>query len=325
MVSFCTLSFPEEYTALAAWYERCSLCPRACGIDRLERAGVCGASDVLRIGRAALHWWEEPCLVGEQGSGAIFFSHCALGCVYCQNKALAQGAGVDVSVERLAQVMLDLQNEQRAANINLVTASHYAPSVARVLRSLRRSEEDQHSDAMLHIPVVWNSAGYEGQATLQLLDGLVDIYLVDFKYANPKTAQRLSHAQDYPDIALAAIDEMLSQVGEPQFDENGLLRKGVIVRHLVLPGYVDDSLEALSVIHERFGNRVLVSIMNQFTVVDSDLDLRAYGLEEMVSDEDYERVLDHADALGIEDYFWQEGGAASESFVPAFDGTGVLC
>ncbi len=292
------------------------LCPRACNIDRTRRVGVCGAREVLKIGRAALHWWEEPCLVGDRGSGAIFFAHCALGCVYCQNKRLAEGEGIEVDPQRLAEIMLELQNEQHAANINLVTASHYAPTVAAVLSVLRGSGQ-------LHIPVAWNTSGYERAETLALLDGLVDVYLVDFKYANAQTAERLSRAKDYPAVALGAIERMILQVGEPQFDEAGYLRKGVIVRHLVLPGYVDDSLAALKVLHERFGPRVMMSIMNQFTIVDDAFDLAAYGLERAVSDEDYERVLDFADELGIEDYFWQEGGAASESFVPAFDGTGV--
>lgn len=292
------------------------LCPRACNIDRTRRVGVCGAHEVLKIGRAALHWWEEPCLVGDRGSGAIFFAHCALGCVYCQNKRLAEGEGIEVDSQRLAEIMLELQNEQHAANINLVTASHYAPVVAMVLSALRGSGQ-------LHIPVVWNTSGYERAETLALLDGLVDVYLVDLKYANAQTAERLSHAKDYPAVALDAIERMIAQVGEPQFDEAGYLRKGVIVRHLVLPGYVDDSLTALKVLHERFGPRVLMSIMNQFTIVDDAFDHVAYGLDRAVSDEDYERVLDFADELGIEDYFWQEGGAASESFVPAFDGTGV--
>lgn len=293
------------------------LCPRACNIDRTDRMGVCGADAVLKIGRAALHWWEEPCLVGDRGSGAIFFAHCSLGCVYCQNKRLAEGEGVEVSPQRLAEIMLELQDEQHAANINLVTASHYAPTVAAVLSVLRGSGQ-------LRIPVVWNTSGYERAETLALLDGLVDVYLVDFKYASAQTAARLSCAKDYPGIALDAIERMISQVGEAHFDEEGYLRKGVIVRHLVLPGYVDDSLAALKVLHERFNSRVMMSIMNQFTIVDDVFDCEAYGLERVVSDEDYERVLDFADELGIEDYFWQEGGAASESFVPAFDGTGVV-
>lgn len=292
------------------------LCPRACNIDRTRKVGVCGAREALKIGRAALHWWEEPCLVGDRGSGAIFFAHCALGCVYCQNKRLAEGEGIEVDPQRLAEIMLELQDEQHAANINLVTASHYAPTVAAVLSALRGSGQ-------LHIPVVWNTSGYERAETLALLDGCVDVYLVDFKYANAQTAERLSRAKDYPDVALDAIERMIAQVGEPRFDEAGYLRKGVIVRHLVLPGYVDDSLAALKVLHERFGSRMLMSIMNQFTIVDDAFDPAAYGLERTVSDEEYERVLDLADELGVEDYFWQEGGAASESFVPAFDGTGV--
>lgn len=282
--------------------------------------------------------------MGERGSGAIFFAHCALGCVYCQNKRLAAGEGVDASLVRLAEIMLELQNEHHAANINLVTASHYAPSVASVLRTLRLepgyTSEDLRgavfsgssqvveglsaTEGLLRIPVVWNTSGYESVDTLALLEGLVDIYLVDLKYASATLAQRLSRAADYPEVALAAIEHMLSQVGEPRFDEKGLLRKGVIVRHLVLPGYVDESLAVLDLLWEHFGGRILLSVMNQFTIVDDSFDPGAYGLERAVSDEDYERVLDHADGLGFEDYFWQEGGAAEKSFIPAFDGTGVL-
>jgi putative pyruvate formate lyase activating enzyme len=278
---------------------------------------VCGAGTVLKIGRAALHWWEEPCLVGDRGSGAIFFAHCALGCVYCQNKRLAQGEGIEVSPQRLSEIMLELQNDQHAANINLVTASHYAPTVAAVLAALRETGQ-------LHIPVVWNTAGYERAETLALLDGLVDLYLVDFKYANPVTAKRLSRAEDYPAIALHAIETMIDQVGAAVFDDEGYMQRGVIVRHLVLPGYVDDSFAALKVLHERFGTQIMLSIMNQFTIVDDAFDYARYGLDRAVSHEAYECVLDFVDELGIEDYFWQEGGAASESFVPAFDGTGVI-
>ena len=310
------ISIPEQPKTLDA-YHACMLCPRQCGVDRFVRTGVCGANDMLCVGRAALHWWEEPCLVGERGSGAVFFAYCALGCVYCQNKRLAEGEGVDITQERLRAILLELQNEQRAANINLVTASHYAPSVAEVLHELRAS-------GTLYIPVVWNASGYESAETLALLAGLVDIYLVDFKYANARTAQRLSHASDYVEVALAAIERMIEQTGKPRLNGEGYLERGVIVRHLVLPGYVDDSLAALDLLYPRIKDRALLSILNQFTIVDETFDVRSYGLERAVSDEDYERVLDHADELGFEDYFWQEGGAASESFIPAFDGTGVL-
>lgn len=310
----CPSSFDEHSLLYAA----CQLCPRACAVDRTERVGICGASDVLKIGRAALHWWEEPCLVGDKGSGAIFFAHCALGCVYCQNKELAQGSGVEVSARRLREIMLELQDNQHAANINLVTASHYAPTVASVLKELREES------CALTVPVVWNTAGYESVQTLELLDGLVDIYLVDLKYAKSDTAARLSHARDYPEVALQAIRAMIDQVGAPMFDDEGYLKKGVIIRHLVLPGYVDESLAVLETIQQEFKGRVLVSIMNQFTIVDESFDPEAYGLGRVVSDEDYERVLTFADSLGMDDYFWQEGGAAKISFVPAFDGTGVL-
>lgn len=260
--------------------------------------------------------------MGEQGSGAIFFSHCPLGCVFCQNKALVEGEGIEVSIARLVEIMLELQDDHHAANINLVTASHYAPSVVEALKVLRRPNAG--TSASLTIPIVWNTSGYESPDMLDMLDGLVDVYLVDFKFASSEIASRLSHARDYPEVALAAIQTMLDQVGKPQFDGAGLMTKGVIIRHLVLPGYVDDSFEVLKIIHERFEKKVLVSIMNQFTILEDSFDHEAYGLERVVSDEDYERILDHADELGLEDYFWQEGGAASESFIPLFDGTGVI-
>lgn len=297
-------------------YSACRLCPRACGVDRDGgQRGVCGASSVVRLGRAALHWWEEPCLVGEQGSGAVFFSHCPLQCVYCQNKELVAGSGIDVSLDQLEKVLLRLQNEQHAANINLVTPTHYAPSIAAVLGKLRSSRA-------LSIPVVYNTSSFDSLQALQLMDGLVDVYLADFKYATALDAGKLSHAPKYPEIALAAISEMVRQVPQWEEGEQGLLEKGVIVRHLVLPGRVRESKQALSVLNGRFGNGIRLSIMSQYTPLAQGLE--RYGLAGRVTEEEYEEVLDYADELGIEDYFWQQGDAAQESFVPAFNGEGVL-
>lgn len=305
-----------QATSAANEYASCILCPRACRIDRTNNErGVCGASSTLRIGRAALHWWEEPCLVGDQGSGAVFFSHCALGCVYCQNKDLVAGAGIDVSIDQFARTILRLQNEEHAANINLVTPSHYVASIAPVLRELRAT-------GSLRIPVVYNTSSYDSVRALRSLRGSIDCYLADFKYATPDVAARLSRASDYPDVARRALDEMVDQVGDWAEDDQGLLQRGVIVRHLVLPGYVDESYKVLGLLHERYGNRIRLSIMNQFTPLRDDLS--RYGLGDKVSYQEYERVLDYADDLGIQDYFWQEGGAATESFIPLFDGTGVV-
>lgn len=309
------------------------MCPRACGVNRaIGELGVCKAPAELHIGRAALHWWEEPCLVGEQGSGAVFFSYCPLGCVYCQNEDLVAGAGIEVGFEQLKQTLLRLQNEEHAANINLVTPSHYAPTIAEALRQLRKVSAEEFSESnvvnggssgdRLVIPVVYNTSSYDSVESLRQLKGLVDIYLADFKYVSPEVARKLSRAANYPEVALVALDEMVAQVGFWSENAQGLLEKGIIVRHLVLPGHIEESFQVLRVLHERYGNKIRLSIMNQYTPLRGDL--VRYGLSGKVSNEEYESVLDYADYLGIEDYFWQEGGAATESFIPTFDGTGVI-
>lgn len=309
------------------------MCPRACGVNRaIGELGVCKAPAELHIGRAALHWWEEPCLVGEQGSGAVFFSYCPLGCVYCQNEDLVAGAGIEVGFEQLKQTLLRLQNEEHAANINLVTPSHYVPTIAEALRQLRKVSAEEFSESnvvnggssgdRLVIPVVYNTSSYDSVESLRQLKGLVDIYLADFKYISPEVARKLSHAANYPEVALVALDEMVAQVGFWSENAQGLLEKGIIVRHLVLPGHIEESFQVLRVLHERYGNKIRLSIMNQYTPLRGDL--VRYGLSGKVSNEEYESVLDYADYLGIEDYFWQEGGAATESFIPTFDGTGVI-
>lgn len=294
----------------------CKLCPRGCKVDRRVAVGVCGASNTLRIGRAALHWWEEPPLVGDQGSGAIFFSYCPLHCVYCQNKELAAGAGIEVSAAEFRQIVLRLQNEEHAANINLVTPTHYVNLIAPVLRDLKEC-------GALSIPVVYNTSGYESAASLAAMDGVVDIYLTDYKYADADVARILSSAADYPRVALDALDAMYAQVGKPIFNEAGLMTKGVIVRHLVLPGYVKNSYAALDALSSYADGRVLFSIMNQFTSLLAPDKLEHFGLEAQVIENDYEALLNYADELGFGEYFWQEGGACEESFIPCFDGTGV--
>ena len=309
------------------------MCPRACGVNRaIGELGICKAPAELHIGRAALHWWEEPCLVGEQGSGAVFFSYCPLGCVYCQNEGLVAGAGIEVGFEQFKQTLLRLQNEEHAANINLVTPSHYVPTIAEALRQLRKVSVEEFPEGSvvnggssgdrLVIPVVYNTSSYDSVESLRQLKGLIDIYLADFKYISPEVARKLSHAANYPEVALAALDEMVAQVGFWSENAHGLLEKGIIVRHVVLPGLIDDSLQGLRVLHERYGNKIRLSIMNQYTPLRGDL--VRYGLSGKVSNEEYESVLDYADYLGIKDYFWQEGGAATESFIPTFDGTGVI-
>lgn len=271
------------------------------------------------MARAALHFWEEPPLSGEAGSGAVFFAHCPLRCVYCQNAEIAAGkAGLTVDVGRLADICLELQGIG-ALNVNFVTPTHYSLAIREAVARAR--------EAGLGIPVVWNTSGYERVETVRALNGTADVWLADFKYADPTLAKRYSNAPDYPEIALAAIAEMAS-FGAPAFDEvDGMPRmtKGVIVRHLVLPGALEQSKRALRMLFSRFGNDVLYSVMNQYTPVMGPAALKRYPeLGGRVSDEEYEELLDYADGLGIDDYFWQEGPAAQESFIPAWDGTGVL-
>lgn len=300
-------------------YETCELCPRRCGAHRLAgEHGVCGMASEPVVARAALHFWEEPPISGEAGSGAIFFTGCPLRCVFCQNHRISQeGFGAQVSTERLAQMMLELQ-AQGALNINLVTPSHFAPHVIAAVRSAR--------DSGLAIPIVCNTSGYERADVVEELAEVIDIWLADFKYASSDLARRLSAAPDYPEVAAAALEAMVDAVraagGRAEGDDGRMLR-GVIVRHLVLPGHADDSLAVLRRVWDIAGNECDLSVMNQYTANER---CRAKGgdLARAVTDEEYETVLDEGDDLGFERMWWQQGGTVSESFVPGFDLTGVL-
>lgn len=310
---------------------KCELCPRRCGVDRSAgERGFCGAPDEVFVARSALHFWEEPPISGERGSGTIFFTYCPLRCSYCQNAALALGAhGRAVTCEDLVAMMLDLQ-QQGALNINCVTPTHYAPQIREALREAR--------EVGLALPCVWNTSGYETREAIELNRGLIDVYLTDFKYATPERARAYSSASDYVEVATAALDAMVEACGEATYDEVDAMPRmvrGVIVRHLLLPGGLEDSKAVVKLIHERYGSSVRLSLMNQYTPLLASLaqegDVRAGKvlaqhpeLAQRTCDEDYERLLDYADALGIEDYFWQEGETDSESFIPSFDFTGVI-
>lgn len=292
----------------------CKLCPRECGADREHgKYGYCGMPIEPHAARAALHYWEEPCISGTEGSGAVFFSGCTLRCVFCQNHEIAEGkAGRAVSRERLAEIFLELQ-EQGANNINLVTAGHFLPSVISALESARVQG--------LFIPVVYNTGGYEKPDTLKRLEGLVDIWLPDHKYRSRGLAKRYSNAPDYPERAAEALCEMVRQAGEPSFDGRGMMKKGVIVRHLVLPGCVSDSKDVLEYLWDHYGNRIYVSIMSQYTPLPH---VEAYPeLNRRVTEEEYEEVVDYARFLGMEQVYIQEGECAKESFIPAFDDIGI--
>ncbi len=293
----------------------CVLCPRNCGVDRKNnRKGYCGESDTLRIARAALHYWEEPVISGETGSGAVFFTGCNLKCIFCQNGEIAGNRiGKEVTVDRLAEIFTELE-EKGAANINLVTASHYVPQVAQAIREAKA--------AGLGIPVVYNSSAYEKAETIKMLDGLVDIYLPDFKYMDKELARKYSKAADYPEAAKETIAKMYRQVGEPVFDEaTGLMKKGVIVRHLLMPGGVKNARAVIDYLYDTYGESIYISLMNQYTPLRH---IEEYPeLNRKVTKREYERVVAYALDKGIENAFIQEGDTAEESFIPAFDYEGV--
>ena len=239
------------------YYEKCTLCPRSCGADRTKITGFCGQSDKLYAARASLHMWEEPCISGESGSGTVFFTGCNLGCVYCQNREIADGhIGFEITAERLAEIFLE-QQSRGANNINLVTPTHYVPHIIRALDMVR--------GRALKIPVLYNCGGYESVKTLKMLEGYVDIYLPDFKYMDSEIAKRYSNAADYPETAKKAIAEMVRQTGECAFDENGIMQKGTLVRHLVLPSYIENSEKVIEYLYNTYGGSIYMSIMNQYT------------------------------------------------------------
>ncbi len=299
-------------------FSSCELCPRRCRVNRATgRTGVCGVPSQLRLARVALHFWEEPPISGEKGSGAVFFSGCPLRCVFCQNHEISsEGFGREVGVSRLAAAMLELQ-AQGAHNINLVTALHYAPKVKEALLAAK--------DAGLHLPVVCNTSGYELVETIEYMADVVDVWLPDFKYADPQLAASLSGARDYPQVAAAALEAMVAAVdarGGRLMGEDDLMKRGIIVRHLVLPTHSDDSCAVLDRVWQIARNRVDLSVMNQYTP-NEQCRRRGGALAQTLDDLEYEVVLCHADDLGFEHLWWQEGGTVSESFVPAFDATGV--
>ena len=307
--------------------EDCTLCPRNCHVNRLSgQTGYCGQSAALTVARASLHMWEEPCISGTHGSGTVFFSGCNLKCVFCQNHNIALGAaGQTVTTEHLSEIFLSLQ-EKGANNINLVTPSHFVPQICEALEASK--------SLGLTIPVVYNTGSYESVDTLKMLDGLVDIYLPDLKYYSPELSARYSHVRDYFTVAAAAIAEMFRQTGTPRFQSErpcdtltqpdqpcALMTRGVIVRHLLLPGQTKDSKKILRYLHETYGNDIYVSIMNQYTPLSHVAHIPDLNCK--VTEAEYNRVIDFALRIGIENGFFQEGEAADESFIPEFDGTGL--
>lgn len=287
----------------------CNLCPRKCNVDREKSLGFCKSSNKIKIARAALHEWEEPCISGTNGSGTVFFTGCSLKCVFCQNYVLShENKGKNVTVEELSEIFLRLQGE-KAHNINLVTPTHFVPEIIEALKLAKSNG--------LTIPIVYNTSGYETVETIKMLDGYVDVYLPDFKYCSNGLAKKYSGVDDYFENATLALNEMFKQVGEFSLDEDGIIKRGMVVRHLVLPGYIEDSKDVLAHIYDTFRDKIFISIMNQYTPLPHVE--KFPEINRTVTEEEYDEVIEFALSLGIENAFIQEGGTAKESFIPDFD------
>ncbi len=302
-----SVSFPPEH---------CTLCPRLCGADRAHaKAGFCGAADQLKVARAGLHHWEEPCISGTRGSGTVFFSGCSLKCCYCQNFPIsAEARGKEISIERLAEIFLELQ-AQGAHNINLVTPGQWRPWICAALDIAREKG--------LHLPIVCNTGGYETLESIEAWRGYIDIWLADLKYDSPTLAAELSGAANYPQVAKDAIRAMLQQAGPLVYDEQGILQKGTILRHLAIPGHVQDSLavlETIAALKAEFPNHFLPSLMSQFTPFYKAAE---HGIGRRITTYEYRKVIDRAIELGLTDGYMQEKSSAKEEYTPSFDFTGV--
>lgn len=295
-------------------YENCLLCPRKCGINRSTgQTGVCGVSSEIKVARAALHYWEEPCISGKRGSGAVFFSGCSLHCVFCQNREISDGKeGKVISKERLSDIFIELAGKG-ANNINLVTPGQYIPDIVWAVN-------DAKSRGM-KLPIIYNTSGYENVTELKLLEGIVDVYLPDFKYMDSTLSARYSRAKDYPSVAKQALSEMVRQQPDVVIDDaTGLIQKGVIVRQLLLPGHVNDAKAVLKYLYDTYHDHVYISMMSQFTPIA----LKDYPeINRTVTRREYERLIDYALEIGITNAFIQEGDVAKDSFIPAFDCEGV--
>lgn len=292
---------------------KCNLCPRNCDVDRASSKGYCGQTDKLKVARASLHMWEEPCISGERGSGTVFFSGCGLRCVFCQNFDIANGnTGKEITVERLAEIFLELK-EKGAHNINLVTGDHFAEQIIKALDIAKSKGMD--------LPVVFNTSSYINKETLKKLENYVDIYLADFKYFDNDTAKKYSNADNYLQVVKTAIEEMVSQKGVPVYDDEGMMTKGVIVRHLLMPGKLQESKAIIRYVYEEYGERVVLSIMNQYTPLKQ---VEKYPeINRKVTEEEYESLINYAISIGVKEAYVQEGDTAEESFIPPFDMEGV--
>ena len=316
-VEFCSKS---TFDAFSDAYCSCHLCPRNCGCDRSREAGVCGMTNELRISRVGLHMWEEPCISGTSGSGTIFFTGCNLGCIFCQNHEISRRLsekdlssaspfalpGRPYTVSEFADAMLSLE-KQGANNINFVTGTHFVPHIIEGVRLAR--------ERGLSIPTLYNCGGYESVETIKSLEGTIDIYLPDMKFFSSDISKKYAHAADYFERAKEAIAEMVRQCPRQIYNEGGMIQKGVIVRHLMLPGLLFDSKHILDYLCETYGNSITISLMNQYTPMPGIPE----ELDRPLSPEHYRSMIDHLTLLGQENCFIQEGGTVSESFIPDFE------
>ena len=291
----------------------CNLCPRNCNVNRNNNEiGYCGASNQMVIAKAYLHMWEEPCISGSVGSGTIFFSYCNLRCIFCQNYDISTlHKGNIVSINRLKEICLELQ-EKGALNINLVTPTHYVPLIVEALKLAKKEG--------LTIPIIYNTSSYENISTIKLLEGIVDVYLPDLKYYNDEYGIKYSNCNNYFKYASIAIEEMYKQVGKCVFDNNGIIKKGVIVRHLMLPDNIEDSKNIINYLYDKYKDNIYISIMNQYTPLRK---LEYDNLNRKVSKDEYDDLIDYAYDLGIRNAYMQEGETQKESFIPDFDNEGI--
>lgn len=289
---------------------KCNLCPRACLVDRYKSFGYCNAKAKMKVSLVSLHMWEEPFISGSKGSGTIFFSNCNLGCVFCQNKKIRDGYGKEISIKRFSEILLE-QQSRGSHNINLVTPTHFTPLIKKGIIKAKKNG--------LNIPIIYNTSSYENVSTIKMMNNLVDIYLADLKYYNDEYGFKYSNVKDYFKYATLALDEMYKQVGSPKIEDN-LLKKGLVVRVLLLPGLVDDAKKILKYLYDKYRDDIYISIMNQYTPVEK------YIYEELnrkILDSEYEELVDYACDLGITNAFIQEGETQDESFIPDFNLEGI--
>ncbi|WP_035149923.1 radical SAM protein [Clostridium tetanomorphum] len=293
---------------------KCELCPRNCRVNRLNNElGFCKSGKNILIALASLHHWEEPCISGTNGSGTIFFSNCNLNCVFCQNHQISQeSVGKEISIEKLSQIFLTQQNKG-AHNINLVTPSHYVPQIIDALKIAKKTG--------LKIPIVYNTNSYENLSTIKALNGYIDVYLPDLKYYNNTYSEKYSGVKNYFQYASKAIEEMVKQVGSPNFNKDGIMTKGVIIRHMMLPGLLFDSKKIIDYIYTTFKDSVYISIMNQYTPLNKSINYPE--INKPVNPKHYDTFIDYCLSLGIKNAFIQEEGTVKESFIPKFDLKGI--